>query len=405
MANRPSASLKSGAGVILGVPDHMATMSMPTPRDVGDMSIQEMESVLREKFHKRLPETVRANDGPQTARGILEENKKLIADQQERRSAARKNSRDEFDKLVVQDRLTTEGEKARVMSRRQAQRELANYYKEKIGEKEKAKANEYSNKKDNGVAIQYFPFIEGETIDKNRAAKSANMREEMRDFLQQQRDLKPPRPDAKNNDAIESPVELAMNPRFLSRAHPHMSRRLQDGHVRKTLEDKVRTTKAELEAAAQQREMERQQWEESLLVNDALRYDKDQAKMAEKKRTAQFLLNQMEEHKHQAAREHTEKRTERPAYWGPEEKQPQPAEIHRDHCKDIIQQMEVVQNRRLNSRSRRLRQERQIVDNGLAEMSQDREKERTKANRHREVLTTTWQSQQKIRQALTALEA
>lgn len=292
------------------------------------------------------------------------------------------------------------------MHRREAQRELAQHYKERIGEKEKAKANAYSAKRDNGTQSDYFPFVEGEAIKQTRAAKSANMREEMRDFLKHQRDTRPERVDAKGNDsaAFEAGVYIAASPRFLNRAQAHMSRRLEDGHVRKVLEDKVLAVKLELERQAQQKETERQQWEDGLLVNDALRYDKDQAKMTERKRNAQCVLDQIDGNKKRVDRERQATHSEPAYYWGPEEKQAQQSNVHREHCAHLIRQMEVDQTRRLDSRGRRLQQERRIIENSLADMAQDRKKEKTKHMRQREVLTTTWQSQQKIKQALSHLE-
>merc|ERR1712187_1037385 len=95
-----------------------------------------------------------------------------------------------------------------------------------------------------------------------------------------------------------------------------------------------------------------------------------------------------------------ERRREPAGYWGPEEKTEQASDVVKKHCNDLIVQMEVNQHRRLDSRGRRIRQERRLVDNCIAEMTQDRERDRQKQAQHKEVLVATWKSQKKIKQAM-----
>lgn len=418
------------------------------------MSIEEMESALR-KFSGRRPPISepgsRPGGAPYTARSLLEDNKRLIAEKEERRALEKQHSREFVEAVLAQDRVTTEGDKAREITRRNAQRELAKYYKTKIAEKEMAKAEAYQEKVKSGAEIHYFPFVEGENITRSRQAQSHKQREEMRSFLKQQREANPPRmdsllydvdheynhkypemphngiransmppptgggalastavpvpPGGPPDDAGEDVApHMARPPRFLSRAHEHMSRRLHDDHVRKALEDKVRQTKDELEAAKVKRQSEAAQLEDGILVNDALRYDSRVAKAADRRKNAEFLQSQMRERKSKMDDEAKERRAEPAGYWGPEEKEMQDEDMHRVHCHDLITQMEVNQSRRLDSRHRRLRQERRLVDNSMAAMSMDRDKERQKYLQHREVLTTTWQSQQRIRDAMTRIE-
>jgi len=197
---------------------------------------------------------------------------------------------------------------------------------------------------------------------------------------------------------------MGRHPRFLSRAREHMSRRLHDVHVRKALEDKVEQTRAELEAQSRRRQAELRQWEEGMLVNDALRYDSSQAKATERRKHADFLRSQITERRGRQDQEHQDQHAEIAGYYGPEEKEVQDMGLHREHCSDLIKQMEVDKQRRSSSRNQRLRQERRLIDNCLAEMAQDRDKERHKTVQHREVLTTTWKSQQKIKRAIKNLD-
>eukprot|EP00927_Polykrikos_kofoidii_P067307 TRINITY_DN62808_c0_g1_i1.p1 TRINITY_DN62808_c0_g1~~TRINITY_DN62808_c0_g1_i1.p1 ORF type:complete len:437 (-),score=119.95 TRINITY_DN62808_c0_g1_i1:369-1679(-) len=404
-----------------------------------NMSVEEMERALTH-ISKRMPETIRGSCAPQTARSLLEENKQLIEEKRERKARERQNSREFTETLLAKDRRTNEHDKARDIGRKQAQQQLAQYYKTKIAEKETSKASEYSRKVQCGSEIQYFPFVEGENINKSREAQASEQREEMRGFLRRQRDDNPPRVDSLLLDVgFEYPYKypsmqvgkqqrprsqdasarasflddfasedvaphMQRHPRFLSRAREHLSRRLHDNHVRKALEDKVVQTKDELEKEARRRELETQQAMDGMLVNDALRYDSTLAKAADMRRNQAFLRAQMEEKQQKDRGEVYQRQREPAGYWGPEEKPMQSGELIGEHCRDLISQMEVNQRRRVGSRCRRLRQERRLVDNCMAEMSEDRERDRAKAAQQKDVLTTTWKSQKKVKQALDTIE-
>lgn len=385
------------------------------------------------RYSRRPPDHQRGNNAPKMARQLLEENKYLAQEKQQTMAMERKNSREFVDALLAKDRKTTESDKALEVNRRKSQRQLAQYYKTKIAEKEMTKANAYQLKLESNVADQHFPFVEGENIDKNRKDQAATMRSEMRTFLHTQRTANPPRTDSLlrdmrvdhihkynlhgTSDTVDSDEPLvplsgdevaphmARYPRFLSRAREHMSRRLHDEHVKIALDDKVSQTKFDLDTLREKRENEVRQWEDGMLANDALRDDMKNAKSVERRRVAQFLKIQMKERSRKDRVDLEEKRAEPIGYWGPEEKELQSDELHRSHCGDLIKQMQVNQQRRLDERNQRLRQERRLIDNSVAEMSQDRQKERLKAAQHKEVLTTTWKSQQKIRHAQEAVDA
>jgi len=135
-----------------------------------------------------------------------------------------------------------------------------------------------------------------------------------------------------------------------------------------------------------------------MLVNDALRYDSSKSKNAERRRNAEYLQVQMQEKMKKDGEEKSYFQSPC-GYWGPEEKPVQMQELHRSLCSDLVKQMEVNQNRKLDSRGRRLKVERRLIDNCMAEISQDRDRDKAKAALHKEVLVTTWASQQKIKQA------
>lgn len=407
-----------------------------------DMTNVEMERAL-EKFTKRTVGPKGSAGGgfgaPQSARTLLEENKQLIQEKRERKALERKNSRDFTESLLAKSRVVNLTERAKNIGLEQKKRELAHYYKSKIAEKEEAKSNEYNNKVERGLEIQYFPFVEGETILKCRSEQGERMREEMRSFLNKQREENPPRSDllladvdmnyshkypsqhgevsqltarsgigvlpggALPGDEDEVAPHMQRHPRFLTRAREHMSRRLHDQHVRAALEDKVKQTRTELEALARQKMDEDTNVGDGILVSDTLRVDQRNAKAAERRKNADYLRDQMESKRTQKSAEKHSERAEQAGYWGPEEKAAQSQDTHRELCGDLIKQMEVDQHRRLDSRSRRLRQERRLIDNCMAEMMQDRDIDRQKAAQHKEVLVTTWASQKRIKEAKAAV--
>jgi len=423
---------------------------------IKDMSCHEMELLLTKQT--RRPAGHSSQQG--TNKKLLQENKQLVLDKQHRKALDRKNSRELIESQLADGRMATEAEKAKVIGRRTAKSALSQYYKAKIAEKETStsKMAELQAKLDKGVDIQFFPFVEGETISQHRKASAAKMRDEMRDFLQKQHEENPPRADAlmldadveyqhryplmpvcsvsaraprqpldslsdlcvaqqrhgsasargcgsasarssregSCGDAGQTGPHLARYPKFLSRAREHMSRRVHDSHVRKALEDKVERTKAELEELNQKRHAEAQDWEDGLMVNDALRYDGSRLKAAENHKNATHLLQQAEERRQHKKRELEANRAEPAGYWGPDDKDLHDPDALRQLASGLIQQMEAKQNRKLDSRCRRLKQEQVVVDNSLAEMSSDRAKENEKLVQHRAILTTTWESQQQL---------
>jgi len=420
---------------------------------IKNMSCYEMEQLLQKQTRRPA-----GHGAPQSAGALLEENKQLSLEKKHRKALDRKNSREFVERLLAEDRVVTEADKAKDIGRRTAQRGLAQYYKAKIAEKEIEKTAEHQTKRDKGVDIQFFPFLEGETISQHRKAEAAKMRDEMRNFLQKQHEENPPRADAlmldadveyqhryplmpvcsvsargprqpldslsdlctvqqrhgsasargcgsasarssregSCGDAGQTGPHLARYPKFLSRAREHMSRRVHDSHVRKALEDKVERTKAELEELNQKRHAEAQDWEDGLMVNDALRYDGSRLKAAENHKNATHLLQQAEERRQHKKRELEANRAEPAGYWGPDDKDLHDPDALRQLASGLIQQMEAKQNRKLDSRCRRLQQEQVVVDNSLAEMSSDRAKENEKLVQHRAILTTTWESQQQL---------
>merc|ERR1719428_1436016 len=194
------------------------------------------------------------------------------------------------------------------------------------------------------------------------------------------------------------------HPLFLSRNREHMSRRINDGHVRKAMEDKVELCKTQLEQLAMDRHREARSHEEGLMINDALRYDNALIKASERAKNAEFLRGQINERKVRADMERKEQRKECAGYWGPEEKNLQAGDIHKDHCAHLIHQMEVDQHRRLDDKHRKLQQEKKIIENSMLEMAIDRQKAYEKTERQKKVLTQTWGNQQKIREAMKVVK-
>jgi hypothetical protein len=355
---------------------------------------------------------------PQSARALLEENAQLVLQKEEARSLSRKKSWDFLNKLMNDEQKVIQEEKAKDAGRRLANRELAQYYKAKIAEKEEQKANSYRSKVDAGIGSQFFPYIEGERIHEERKLQNAQIREEMQSFFREQRDAKPRRIDrlmsGDPNDKHQyigvpndrgSDASPALSPRFLTRPSPHMSRRIQDEHVRRALEDKVRATKEELEKKMKAIQDQAKQFEEGLMVNDALRYDSTNARSLDRKGHAEYLLKQIQEKKDREEDDIRLRRKDVCGYYGPDEKGLPSASMQTEHCATLIEQMELNQRRKIASGIRRREQEQRLVDKSLSLIAEDRDAERQKLAQHREVLVTTWDSQRKIRDVLNRLEA
>jgi hypothetical protein len=401
----------------------------PSRSNVDDMSIADMEKALAGNPRRRV---VKDGDAPQTARAILQVNRELIEEKKQRKAIQRNNSREEFDRLLEANQRVIEDQRSQAITRRSAQREMAHYYKSKICEKEEKKANAYNEKLASASSNLYWPFREGETVSKEREAKAKVLHEEMQGFMAQQRQANPPRQEfdplvAHNTvkagyslqypvsprdglPALGSPADaktwdpakeshISGHPRFLRKDNLNGRRKNQETLAAKTLEQRVLQTKQELEARASALRAEQQEWEEGMLVNDAIKYDRDKAKAIERRRNKDYLLSQMEEKKTVRKQEHDSEMGKYVGYWGPEEKPLQDVSVRRDHCSDLIKQMEVDQKRKTMERNTAVREEKKLLKNAMTELVRDRMRDRRKAQEEKSVLTSTWGNQEKIIQA------
>jgi len=246
---------------------------------------------------------------------------------------------------------------------------------------------------------------------------------ELRAHLETQRQLNPRRNDPLITNTMKahpisysgSPSENLLGPdvtahigmaptRFLRRARPHLSRRTDDTHVQQAMKNASDRTAAELAEQARRAHTESQRAAEGLEINDALRYDVSKRKAEERHKHQMFVKSQMEEQRLRAAQMVQEEKKEPAGYWGPEEKALLPSDIHLCHCDELMKQMQVNERRREYTRNRDLAQERRLVENAQSQLRSDRMMDRQKAEFQREVLSTTWQSQSKIREVVKHVE-
>eukprot|EP00747_Dinoflagellata_sp_TGD_P163888 gnl/TRDRNA2_/TRDRNA2_183083_c0_seq1.p1 gnl/TRDRNA2_/TRDRNA2_183083_c0~~gnl/TRDRNA2_/TRDRNA2_183083_c0_seq1.p1 ORF type:complete len:461 (-),score=118.88 gnl/TRDRNA2_/TRDRNA2_183083_c0_seq1:73-1455(-) len=417
-------------------------------KPIKEMSISEMEEALQRYEHARRSDErpTRASAAPQTARTLMEDNQRMIDMKRQQKLEQKRQASNFVEKLLAGDREGTDSYKAQVQARKERQAELARYYKETIAIKMDERKNRRTMKIAEGDDITDFPFTNGEHIDENRKLKAAEQREEMRNFLKAQREANPPRRDRLIQDTTEdhtvhyppianfgkgrvrakppipespraadaaadlastevTPFIVGQHPRFLCRPEQHLSRRNQDAHLRAAIEEKATQKKNELDMLKNQLEREAQTREEGLSVEDLKYFDKLRQKAAEQKQNQAFVVRQIEERKQKDLDELKERRSSPCGYYGPQEKAVGSVERVVETHNDLISQMEVNEMRKIDDRNRRLRQERRLADNALAQMSQDREMNAAKQQRHRQVLTTTWNSQLRIRQAFSEVEA
>jgi len=404
-------------------------------REGDELKVREMEALLSRRAKR---DVGLAKNSPQTARAVLQENRILSERKAEALRQAKSDSLDMVEQLLQREQESVEKERAKARSRREAQTALARQYKDSIAKKEQEKDKRYETKVSERTTEEerggYFPFTEGETVQEYRDHANAQLRGEMKEFMLNQRRECPPRADALM-DSVKTdynmlyplapnarnvggaaylketiapppadgpsivPYVCEQHPRFLKRSREYLSRRTETTHVKKAMEDKIERTKNQLEMLAKDRHSEKRMHEDGLIINDALRYDNELLKSMERKQNADYVAQQIEERKERKNFEKQISKTENPGYWGPEEKHVYTDAMREQHRRELVAQMEVNQNRRLDSRDRRLRQERCLVENGVQEMLADRDRLAAKADRRRSALNRAWNNQVQIKLA------
>lgn len=422
MSSRPSLSLQ-GAGLAAMTPRG----SMP---EGSSLQVDDVERRLAR--HSKKPQqgskNMNKSTGPQTARSLLEENQRLAAIKNENTKLERKASKDLVDEILDREKQDMEFQRKKEQKRREAHHALAQKYKAAIVQQELKKAQETSKKQASGPGEVFFPFTEGESVEKYRQAQNSQLRSEMQDHMKEQAARQPVRTDAlmasvshqyprlyqqtvDSSGAQNETQRLDVaphiggrHPLFLSRNREHMSRRINDAHVTEAMNSKVEIFKSQLEQLAEERHREVREHEEGMMINDALRHDNALLKAAERQKVNQFLKAQIAEREAREEQEKKELRAQCCGYFGPEEKNLQAPEIHEDHCRQLISQMETDQHRRYDEVHRRLQEEKHIVNNTMKVMVDDRLKAVEKASKHKKILTKTWDNQKKIRAAQERVE-
>jgi hypothetical protein len=434
----------------------------PSRSNVDDMSIADMEKALAGNPRRRVvkdgdaPQTARAI--LQVNRELIEEKKQRKAIQRNN-SREEFDRLLEANQRVIEDqrsqaitRRSAQREMAHYYKSKICEKEekKANAYNEKLAS---ASSNLYwpfregetvskETRNDVGLlaliselrraAAPHRQHRWSRRIETEREAKAKVLHEEMQGFMAQQRQANPPRQEfdplvAHNTvkagyslqypvsprdglPALGSPADaktwdpakeshISGHPRFLRKDNLNGRRKNQETLAAKTLEQRVLQTKQELEARASALRAEQQEWEEGMLVNDAIKYDRDKAKAIERRRNKDYLLSQMEEKKTVRKQEHDSEMGKYVGYWGPEEKPLQDVSVRRDHCSDLIKQMEVDQKRKTMERNTAVREEKKLLKNAMTELVRDRMRDRRKAQEEKSVLTSTWGNQEKIIQA------
>lgn len=367
--------------------------------------------------------------GANTACNLLQENQRLSTMKKEIEQQERCASRELVEGIFERDRQNLAHDQMKQQKRRETHQALAQKYKSAIVQKELAMAQDYAKKLESGPHSEFFPFVEGETVEKHRESQNLSLREEMQDFLKSQRESQPPRNDSlmqsvshqhsttyslgnHSSKPIQTlggsgvaPHIAGRHPKFLQRPQDHRSRRINDEHVKATMTLAVDHTVQNLKKRASEKHSEVRDHENGMMINDALRYDNALMKQIEREKNAEFLKVQQLERKKRAEQERQEFTAAPAGYWGPEEKALQPGSLHTNNCTHIIHQMEVDQNRRLYEQHARLQEERKINQNSMQEMAKDRMMAMQKREQHKAVLTQTWKNQEKINRAKIAVDS
>merc|ERR1712139_18310 len=114
---------------------------------------------------------------------------------------------------------------------------------------------------------------------------------------------------------------------------------------------------------------------------------------------AEAVKGQIQERQVRAELERKDRRGESSGYWGPEEKPIRSAKLQQQVRQELVAQMEVNQSRKLDSRDRKLRQERCIVENALDRMVEDHDKVSVRVAKQKEILNKAWNNQVQIKRA------
>lgn len=417
-----------------------------------------MEEALAPKPTKRGP-SLQDNV---IARRIAQDNQLMVQAKIDKEVDEKKKVKEREQNFLQKEMLKEKGEQTKNVGKKQEQRQLAEYYREMIKEKEEGRANQYQSKVQAGVAMNFFPFVDGERVKKDREVKSQEMNREMRSFLQRQREARPVRQDGVNpqlnrghmvdypsfpapstgrpptgslsergppgtpraagegrlgtagsalvrrpSGEAQASSQVDAPPRFEQRPEG-LPRQQDDTHVRRALEAKVQETKNELAVLNQRKQLEMQLWEEGLAVSDAIGADSSQQKAIAVRRHGEDLKLQIADRERRAEAEKEEKRSQVFGYWGPDSKESKARgkkEDPREITKFYQAQMKVNKERKALEKQLQHRQEKRIVENCLVQIAEERDREAEKERRQREVLVTTWHSQKKIKEIRNEVEA
>ena len=107
----------------------------------------------------------------------------------------RRASQELTDQIFERDQQNLEHDREKQQKRRETHQVLAQKYKSAIVQKELSMAQEYTKKLESGPNEEFFPFVEGETVEKHRESQNTMLKDEVRNFLATQRQSQPPRQD------------------------------------------------------------------------------------------------------------------------------------------------------------------------------------------------------------------
>merc|ERR1712139_101497 len=112
---------------------------------------------------------------------------------------------------------------------------------------------------------------------------------------------------------------------------------------------------------------------------------------------AEAVKGQIQERQVRAELERKDRRAAPSGYWGPEEKPIRSTKLQQQVRQELVAQMEVNQTRKLDSRDRKLRQEKCIVDNALDRMVEDHDRVSARAVKQKDILNRAWNNQVQIK--------
>lgn len=339
---------------------------------------------------------------PVSARAVLEENRieaeRIRAEKRRLKFAGGADAAE----LLEADRAAFGANQEQARVRREQQIALSEHYREEIAERaarRKAAKQPVEEKR-------YFPFTDGERVERLQREAKAKRQEEMQRVhaeiappVRRNPQARPPVAPYSGEQALGPPKVHSFNnayPLFLSKAEDHMTRRTDARHVHRAMRAKMSETYDELKGEFEQSKHEERQRNAGLALHDRLTGVGASDMLQERLKNAEVLRKQIADKQQRLSDEKAAFRAHEHGYFGPPNKMKTDVLVH-EHKRILKEQMQEQKARNEDDREFDLKQDRILNHNMLREMVSDHERSTKKVWKYRETLKRSWEQQLKMK--------